>query len=209
MYIVGYVPKNRIEQGWLHPCPQPKVAYIILCFFVQQVAVTHCLWGTRGGRRAWVSLKCKRIEENCWILICISLNKKRIPVTKRHINLLYSLLIFKLWIYFCYPVSHSTGFCFELDRVRENNYEKCHWGKRVQTLMSNTHCMVSVLSLVISVSLLLTSMIDEAVILCLEKLDFGHLALTGFKDVPNSALKHYLLFQILWTMQPPLRIQTK
>ena len=47
--------------------------------------------------------------------------------------------------------------------------------------MSNTHCMVSVLSLVISLSLLLTSMIDEAVILYLEKLDFGHLALTGFK----------------------------
>ena len=52
-------------------------------------------------------------------------------------------------------------------------------------------------------------MFDEAVILYLEKLDFGHLALTGLKDVPNSALKHYLLFQILWTMQPPLRIQTK
>jgi len=41
-------------------------------------------------------------------------------------------------------------------------------------------------------------MFDEAVILYLEKLDFGHLALTGLKDVPNSALKHYyLLFQIL------------
>lgn len=63
--------------------------------------------------------------------------------------------------------------------------------------MSNTHCMVPVLSLVISFSLLLTSMFDEAVILYLEKLDFGHLALTGLKDVPNSALKHYLLFQIL------------
>ena len=68
---------------------------------------------------------------------------------------------------------------------------------------------LSVLSLVIRSSLVLTSMFDEAVILYLEKLDFGHLALTGLKDVPISALKHYLLFQILWTMQPPLRIQTK
>ena len=49
---------------------------------------------------------------------------------------------------------------------------------------------------------------DEAVILYMEKLDFGQLV-TGLKDFPNSALKHYLLFQILWTMQPPLRIQTK
>ena len=68
---------------------------------------------------------------------------------------------------------------------------------------------LSVLSLVIRSSLVLTSVFDEAVILYLEKLDFDHLALAGLKDVPNSELKHYLLFQILWTMQPPLRIQTK
>lgn len=55
----------------------------------------------------------------------------------------------------------------------------------------------NLLSLVIRSSLVLTSMSDEAVILYLEKLDFGHLALTGLKDVPISALKHYLLFQIL------------
>ena len=63
--------------------------------------------------------------------------------------------------------------------------------------MSNTHCMVSVLTLVISFCLFLTSMFDEPVIFYMEKLDFGHLALTGLKDFPNSALKHCLLFQIL------------
>ena len=51
-------------------------------------------------------------------------------------------------------------------------------------------------------------MFDEAVILYIEKLDFGQLVM-GLKIFQIVHSNIHLLFQILWTMQPPLCIQTK
>ena len=99
MYIVGYVQENRTSLTL--PLPSTKSGWDNYLFFPStnkwQFHIAFEELGG-GGEEEHEFHQSEELKKN--VEFYISLNDKRILVTKRYINLLYSLLIFKLWIYF-------------------------------------------------------------------------------------------------------------
>ena len=87
---------KKTEQALPYPCPQPKVAEIINYLFFPSTNKWQfpIAFEGLGGKEEHEFHQSEELKKN--VEFCISLNDKRILVTKRYINLLYSLLIFKL-----------------------------------------------------------------------------------------------------------------
>ena len=91
MYIVGYVQENRTSLTL--PLPSTKSGLDNYLFFPSTNKWQFPIaFEGLGGKEEHEFHQSEELKKN--VEFCISLNDKRILVTKRYINLLYSLLVF-------------------------------------------------------------------------------------------------------------------